>query len=820
MVVLCDWQVESDSLTASVGRWLENKFMIVRAQAIFHRVKIRVARHPDFWIGAGLGAAVLALYLRTMPPTVLEGDSGEYQYMAYILGVPHSTGYPLYILLAKLFTFLPVGDVAYRVTLFSAVGTAFTAPLVYAIARHTTQTRIPAILAAMMLAVAPTMWGAAIDAEVYALHLFLGALALFFALRWHQDRSVHDFYLLALVFGLGLANHRVFLFIAPALALVLWLNRARLNRSTLARGVLLFVLPLLLYAYIPIRASQLIAHQDPANWELYKREDAILDGTVSAYYRNSLDGFINLVTGFDNRSKLGFKSPLEEANRIELATTLLIQQFGIPAIGLAIAGAWQSFRRDRKIFSILLGFAAGVGFIAIYLRGESTVYYFSLAYLVVALWLGLGADWLMQWAAHVRRRATSPLARAFASPRVVVCVLALLPLSALVVNLPRLDKSNYLGARDFAQAALRDNLAASAVVIAPWEVATPIRYYQFVENQRADLLVVHASPTQPQFETMLASARKLERPFYQVQFTPELKTTPGPRSVQAIPLPLRDEPRPRYALPIARTVPEVQVLGYDVEPALPQPGKPIRVLVYYRTLGRMYPLYTSILSIGDLLGRPWGDYPNWPGSYYYPTYRWQTGEIYRTAWTIDLPADAPSGLYTFDLSWYVYNLQNGETDYEREYKLALGAIRVGDFPIVAKIPHPQTARVGEAITFLGWDIQSTAIARGQSLNLDLFWRAERAVSESYTVFVHLTDASGRVITTIDSPPYNGMFPTDRWTVGEIVRDRHTLQVPVNLAPGEYGIEIGMYLLATGQRLPIGLESNRADKIALTRIRVQ
>jgi len=102
----------------------------------------------------------------------------------------------------------------------------------------------------------------------------------------------------------------------------------------------------------------------------------------------------------------------------------------------------------------------------------------------------------------------------------------------------------------------------------------------------------------------------------------------------------------------------------------------------------------------------------------------------------------------------------------------------------------------------------------------LFWRAERAVSESYTVFVHLTDENGRVVTTIDSPPNSGMFPTDRWAVGEIVRDRHTWQVPTNLAPGEYGIEVGMYLLATGQRLPIEMKSNRADKIALTRIRVQ
>ncbi|MBI5652907.1 MAG: DUF2723 domain-containing protein [Chloroflexi bacterium] len=761
----------------------------------------------DLWISAALALSSLALYIRTMPPTVLEGDSGEYQFMAAILGVPHSTGYPLYILLAKLFTLLPIGAVALRVTFFSALCAALTTPIIYAIGVRLVQRRVPAMLAALMLALAPTLWSAAIDAEVYALHLLLGALAIFFALRWHHDNHARDFYALALVYGLGLTNHRVIVFLTPALLLVIWLNRARLTRAMFARGALLAIVPLLLYAYIPIRADQLIATQDAENWKLYPREDAIVKGTVSAYYRHTPDGVFNLITGFDNRNKLGFKSPLDEANRIELATNLLAQQFGILGIALALIGAVASLRRDRGSFAILATTIAGVGFIAIYLRGESTVYYFSLAYLALALWLAFGADVLMRGARRV------PIKHFDRATSLALCAL---PVFALVTNFPRFDKSNYFTARDFAQTVFADHLAPNAVVIAPWEISQPLRYFQFVENQRPDLLVVNISPVwDKQFGLLHTNAHALGRPFYLVEFNPELKTAPGPRSVQAVPLPLRDEPRPRYALNDARIIGDVQVVGYDLEPDPPIPGQRARVLVYYKTLARMYPMYAAQLSIRDLLERPALDLHAFPASFYYPTYRWRAGEFYRDAYAFVLPADAPNGIYHLDLFWYEYDLGTGVTDFDRENKLALGEMRVGDFN-TARIAQPAHARVGDAITFLGWR-GDTTIARGQSLDLDLFWRGDRVMREAYTVFVHLTDASGQVLADADSPPAQGLYPTTRWLSGEIVRDRHSLKIPGDLAPGEYQIAIGMYLPATGARLPV---DPGGDYIALTKIVVK
>jgi len=756
----------------------------------------------DRWLAMVLGLGACVLYLRTMPPTVLDGDSGEFQYMAYILGVPHASGYPLYVLLGKLFTFLPFGDVAFRVNLISVVTTALAIPLVYALLRRVSVSRAAAALTTSFFAVMPSIWGGALETKVYGLHLLLGVLAIFLMLRWYHEQRARDLYAAAFVFGLGLTNHLVIAFSAPAFALVLWFARARLTRALVARAAVCLLLPLLLYAYIPIRANYWIAQQDPQNWELYPRADAMLKGTVTAYYNNTVRGFFELVTGLGYSYKFGFESPVEESNRINNALRLLWQQFGV-GLALVILGAGIAFWRARQVFALLAALALGVGFISVYLRAaHSTIYYFSLFYLALAVWFAFGVEALLNAAARLPRALR-------------VVALVALPASSLVGNFARLDESQNYAPRDYALVVLEDDLAPNAVVIAPWEISQPLRYFQFVENCRPDLLITNVSPIWPQFERMMTRARELKRPFYNVEFFPESRNAPGPRSVQAVPLPFFGEPQPRYALRDARIVPETQVLGFDVRPEPPQPGKPLRVLVYYRTLARMYPMYSAWLRLQDASGKLIGDYAGFPGSYYFPTYRWQAGEVYRSAWTIHLPDDAPAGLYHLDLYWYVYDLDTRTSDYTREFHVMLGTIRVGEFG-VAHIEHPHNARLANAITFLGWN-GAREIARGQTLPLDLIWRADGAVDEAYTVFVHLIDAQGRVVADADSPPFSGLFPTNRWQVGEVLRDRHRLKIPRDLAPGEYRIEIGMYISATNARV---LLDDGADRIVLTTVRIK
>jgi hypothetical protein len=73
--------------------------------------------------------APFLLYLLTLAPTIYNLDSAELATAVATNGIVRATGYPLYLLLGKLFVLLPVGDVGYRLNLFSAVCGALTIAL-------------------------------------------------------------------------------------------------------------------------------------------------------------------------------------------------------------------------------------------------------------------------------------------------------------------------------------------------------------------------------------------------------------------------------------------------------------------------------------------------------------------------------------------------------------------------------------------------------------------------------------------------------------------------------------------------------------------
>ena len=54
------------------------------------------------WDAMAVGLAFLLLYFLTLAPDVVGHDAGEFQFVPYIFGIPHYTGYPLYLVLGKL----------------------------------------------------------------------------------------------------------------------------------------------------------------------------------------------------------------------------------------------------------------------------------------------------------------------------------------------------------------------------------------------------------------------------------------------------------------------------------------------------------------------------------------------------------------------------------------------------------------------------------------------------------------------------------------------------------------------------------------------
>lgn len=642
--------------------------------ALFARLKQRIEPRFDFYICIALALVAFVVYVRTLTPGVLDGDSGEWQYMANILGIPHSTGYPLYILLAKLTTLLPLGNPAWRVNLFSALCATATIPIVYLLAQRVGRSRMAAVISALFFAFMPTLWASAAIAEVYALNTLLVALTLWFAIRFFDNGNARDLYLMALCFGLALTNHRIAFFIAPGLLLVVWLKRSVFDMRKVAFAAFAFLIPLALYLYIPLRASQLLAEQSPANWELYPRAQAIVDGKVTAYYNHTPAGFINLVTALDNRNKLGFENADGENQslaRLENAWKLLREQIDPFGIALALVGIVILFRRERALAIVLLVAGGSVAAVSILLRAESTRFYFSGAYLVMLLFFAAAVGWILNQLAARAAEKNEWLLRVVYYAAIIY--FAFFPITALYYNFSKMDQSQNTKYDVYARAILNDHLAQNAVLVAPWEVATPIRYFQYVEGVRPDILTIHESPVRPQYQKILDAAHRLKRPFYYAQFSPEDKNSDEPRTLQAIAFPLPETPQPQNTLNV-KLNDAIQLVGYDWT----QTGNVARLALYYRVVQPTRTEYVTEVEVGDPQDETRGYWSRHPVSDYYPTYFWQQGDFYRDVYDVVLDQGAPSGDYVADVTWFDYDAEQGKRNEASAQTIRLSGLRVGN----------------------------------------------------------------------------------------------------------------------------------------------
>jgi hypothetical protein len=148
-----------------------------------------------------------------------------------------------------------------------------------------------------------------------------------------------------------------------------------------------------------------------------------------------------------------------------------------------------------------------------------------------------------------------------------------------------------------------------------------------------------------------------------------------------------------------------------------------------------------------------------------------------------------------------------------------------DRPTPERIAQPLDVRFEQGIDLLGYDLRRPLPARaGGALTVDLFWRADEPPAEDYTVFVHLVGTAhnpataGPVWAQHDGPPVGGAYPTSRWAPGQVIADRHVLTIDPAAPPGEYELVVGLYLPASGERLP--LAATGEDCVVLAQVQVR
>ena len=144
-------------------------------------------------------------------------------------------------------------------------------------------------------------------------------------------------------------------------------------------------------------------------------------------------------------------------------------------------------------------------------------------------------------------------------------------------------------------------------------------------------------------------------------------------------------------------------------------------------------------------------------------------------------------------------------------------------PVVASpgaIEQPLHANLGNQVRLLGYNLPTPEVMPGDIVQLTLFWQAIAPMQERYKVFTHILDAHGHMVGQRDAEPGGGAKITSIWTQDEQVVDNYGLPILPATPPGEYVVEIGMYNLETGQRLPV-MEAGQAvsDHILLRPVRI-
>src|SRR5918997_1282485 len=390
--------------------------------------------------GLGVFALVLVLYVRTLAPTVLYLKDPELldavmlQMQVSVLGIAHPTGYPTYLMLTHLFTYLPVGDPAYRVNLGSAVYAA--------------------------LAVV------AVIAEVYTLNALLVSVTIFVLLLWREHRKDRYLLLAAFLMGLCLTNHLTSGLLLPAsllfVALVDW--RRLVDVRLVLGGAGLFLLGLAPYLYLPIRAA--------------------MDPPMEANNPTNFGRFWYVVSGGNLTGSFFSFGPSELPARMVFYWEHLLDNTPFLMVMVALTGAVFMLLKDRAV-GIFLGFLFfGWLFHAVENNIPDIDLYFIPTYLVLSLWAAAGLGTLL---AEVESLISDFPGVAKGSILILLsAMLLVLPLLGVSETYAKDDMSGvYRGRKEIE--AVADNAAPNATIL---HHRSGMWYMVLVERRRRDLTIV------------------------------------------------------------------------------------------------------------------------------------------------------------------------------------------------------------------------------------------------------------------------------------------------------------------------------------------
>ena len=434
-----------------------------------------------------------AVYMVTLAPSVTFFDSGEFITAAASLGSAHSPGYPLFLMYTKPFTWLPLGNIAFRINVATAISSSSACLLVYILTTSILKNEtlledkrfnriavgFAGLAAAISFGVTPRLWLQSNHDKPYPLLALITAIVMYLLLLWQQqyregsDRPSY-IYVCTFLAGLSMAVHQTIVLMLPAwffmIVLTDWRMLTRVKEIFLA--IAFALLGFSVHLYLPLRAlsNPLLNWGDPK--------------TIEQFLWHFL------------RKGYPTESPVRNAELLwaQISAFNVAREFTWVGVVLVLLGFFYLWSQNRSI--VITYFISVVVFLLViagYLNTPpDTIFlteeFFTPLYLLTAVMIGIGLFTLLGYALRFSRLPERIGALVYGS---VALLFFSLPSALCAINFFENDQHNNYIAYDYASNSLR-SLPQNAVMFT-WgdSGAFPLWYLQGIEKLREDVDLPH-----------------------------------------------------------------------------------------------------------------------------------------------------------------------------------------------------------------------------------------------------------------------------------------------------------------------------------------
>jgi len=425
-----------------------------------------MSKHTKYIFGIIVFLITFIIYNFTLSKTVYYTDAGELASAAYYLGIAHPTGYPLFTILAHLWSYLPISDsIIHSFNIFAAFLVAFSSSIIFLIIWQILSNIISnnykiyiCFIISLTFSFSFTMWQQSTSIEVYPLQILLFSLIIFLSIKAHYSSDIRCWLLTAFLIGLSFTNHLTTLFIVPSTLYLFFFEK---NKLILTKNkfkdflliIITFFLPLSLYLSIVIRS----ASYPPINW---------------GWIHRSFEKFLYHVQGKQYQVWMFSGDKINE--NVQKFIELIPYQFAFIGVLFIILALYYLIKiKEKQLLTYLLINIVFSFLYAINYSIHDIDSYFSLSFISLFFIIPFGVLYLYE------------------KYKKLIFIIIILPLINLFINYQKVDISNNYLVEDYTKQ-LINNLDSNAILItAQWDYFnSAFMYYQSVEKVRPDIVIV------------------------------------------------------------------------------------------------------------------------------------------------------------------------------------------------------------------------------------------------------------------------------------------------------------------------------------------